>query len=345
MKTLTVTLICKDEEENLRRLLPTLTFADEIVVVDTGSTDGSVQIAKIYTDKVYFFAWRDDFSAARNYAIEKSCSDYVMWLDADDCVPVKTINSVLNWKNDSAENADFYYLKYRMGYNSDFWFWRERIIKRCKKCRFKGFIHEAVVPFGFTKRFDGEVIHTSSQNHASRNLNVYRKAIENKKKFSPRDKYYYARTLIENGMNNEALPVLRKFCYCKNAFSVDKAEAYKLIAKYYLSKLNVNIALKYLSKSVSVLLPDAETRCLLGDCFYVNNDCASAAEWYEFALTSKVQRGFVNDYFKAFYPLVQLSVCYFRMGETDKAKTFHLAAKSISPDNPAVLSNDKWFVT
>ena len=85
--TLSVCLIVKDEEQVLERCLScAAAFADEIVVVDTGSSDNTVEIAKQFTDKVYFFKWCDDFSAARNFAFEKAGCDLVMWLDADDVI-------------------------------------------------------------------------------------------------------------------------------------------------------------------------------------------------------------------------------------------------------------------
>ncbi|MDE7305797.1 MAG: glycosyltransferase family 2 protein, partial [Clostridia bacterium] len=85
--SLSVCLIVKDEQEVLARCLSCAKkFADEIVVVDTGSTDDTVKIAKSFTDKVFFFKWCDDFSAARNFAFEKAGCDLVMWLDADDII-------------------------------------------------------------------------------------------------------------------------------------------------------------------------------------------------------------------------------------------------------------------
>lgn len=57
---------------------------DEIVIVDTGSSDATKEIAARYTDRIYDFEWIDDFSAARNYAFEQATGDYLLWLDADD---------------------------------------------------------------------------------------------------------------------------------------------------------------------------------------------------------------------------------------------------------------------
>ena len=344
MKTLSVTLICKNEEDNLERLLPTLTFADEIVAVDTGSADNTVQVALDNNCKTYYFGWRDDFAAARNYAISKASSNYVMWLDADDAVPKATVKEIEKWKKDETECADVYFVKYRMGIRSDFWFYRERIIKRVPQCRFKGFIHEAITPFGQVKYLDNaEIIHTSHESHEKRNLEIYRKAIEKSRRSSLRDKYYYARTLVENGLFGEAEPLLTSFKSSKRAYLPDRTEACKMLAKRYIADGKVNKALKTLAYSVQILPPNPETCCLLGDCYFADGKYSYAAQWYEFAAASKVQSGFVNDYYKAFYPDIQLSVCYYRLGNYGKAQFYHRLAKSLNPAHPSIIANDKFF--
>ena len=95
MKTLSVTLIVKNEERVLKRLMDCLSFADEIVVVDTGSSDGTMEIARDYTDKVYRVEWQDDFSSARNFALSKATMQYVMWLDADDIVTPANVKKIV----------------------------------------------------------------------------------------------------------------------------------------------------------------------------------------------------------------------------------------------------------
>jgi GT2 family glycosyltransferase/2-polyprenyl-3-methyl-5-hydroxy-6-metoxy-1,4-benzoquinol methylase/tetratricopeptide (TPR) repeat protein len=83
--TVALTMIVKNEESNLPRLLASVEgLFDEIVVVDTGSTDRTVEIATAAGARVVEWAWRDDFAAARNVAIENATSDWCMWLDADD---------------------------------------------------------------------------------------------------------------------------------------------------------------------------------------------------------------------------------------------------------------------
>ena len=342
MKTLSVTIICKDEESNLARLLPKLNFANQIVVVDTGSSDDSVSVAKQYAD-VYFYGWRNDFAKARNYAISKATSDYVMWLDCDDDISPATITKIKRWISDDNQQQDCVYLKYRMGAASQFWFWRERIIRRGKQCRFKGFIHEAIVPFGQTHYLDCEVVHTSIEDHSKRNLAIYRSALDKGRRFTLRDKYYYARTLWENSLYADAVPILSRISVNSKAYVADRTSAYKLLARYYLKKSDYATALRYLSNSVALLPPDAETCCLFADAYYLSANYPCAVSWYEIALQTRFQLGFVNDYYKLLYPSIQLSVCWWRQGDVRKAKHYHNIAKSCDPTNAVVISNDKWF--
>ena len=85
MFTISLCMIVRDEEGTLRRCLDSVKeVVDEIIIVDTGSRDHTAEIAREFTEKVYEFQWIDDFSAARNYGLERATQDYCMWLDADD---------------------------------------------------------------------------------------------------------------------------------------------------------------------------------------------------------------------------------------------------------------------
>lgn len=82
---LSVAMIVKDEEHNIRRALESIKdIVDEIIVVDTGSTDKTPEIVKEYTDKLYFHEWKDDFSEARNYSLKFPTCEWVMIFDADE---------------------------------------------------------------------------------------------------------------------------------------------------------------------------------------------------------------------------------------------------------------------
>ncbi|TYZ24159.1 tetratricopeptide repeat-containing glycosyltransferase family 2 protein [Selenomonas ruminis] len=78
-------VIVKNEEKNIERWLKNVKkYSDEIIVVDTGSTDRTVEIVKKSKVKLYFFKWINDFSAAKNYAISKAKGNWIVFLDADE---------------------------------------------------------------------------------------------------------------------------------------------------------------------------------------------------------------------------------------------------------------------
>ena len=78
-------VIAKNEAENLPRWLKSAQgFADEMIVVDTGSSDETAAIAAKAGARVYSFQWRDDFSAAKNFALDLATGDWVVFTDADE---------------------------------------------------------------------------------------------------------------------------------------------------------------------------------------------------------------------------------------------------------------------
>lgn len=78
-------MIVKNEEEHLPRCLENIrNVVDEIIIVDTGSTDRTVEIAKSYGAKVYYFKWNNNFSEARNESLKYATKDWILILDADD---------------------------------------------------------------------------------------------------------------------------------------------------------------------------------------------------------------------------------------------------------------------
>lgn len=85
MIPISVCIITKNEEKNIEKCLaPLVPYGFEILVVDTGSTDRTKEIAARYTDKLYDFTWCDDFSAARNFSLSKASHNYVLVLDSDE---------------------------------------------------------------------------------------------------------------------------------------------------------------------------------------------------------------------------------------------------------------------
>ena len=131
MPTWSLCMIVKNEEAVLERCLNSAAaLADEIIVVDTGSTDATKEIAGRFTDRIYDFPWRDDFAAARNFSFSKAEGDYLMWLDADDVLPEASLRLLLEEK--ARLNADVILLPYETAFDETgkavFSFERERIL-------------------------------------------------------------------------------------------------------------------------------------------------------------------------------------------------------------------------
>lgn len=96
MIPLSVCIIGKNEEKHIEKCLAPLTsYGFEIVYVDTGSTDRTKELAAKYTDAVYDVAWTDDFSAARNFSLEKASHDYVLVLDCDEYLTELDLDGLL----------------------------------------------------------------------------------------------------------------------------------------------------------------------------------------------------------------------------------------------------------
>ena len=213
MKTISVCMIVKNEELVLERCLAgAKEFADEIIVVDTGSTDKTKEIALSFTDKVYDFEWVHDFAKARNYSLSKATCDYVMWLDADDTIPQETINKINELKQNMV--SDVYMLKYNTGFvgkKCTFSFYRERILKNCEQCYFTGAVHECITPFGQIEYLDVAIEHHKMVvANPDRNLDIFLKA-KRKRKLDAREQYYFAREYFDKKDYKASLKEFYKF--------------------------------------------------------------------------------------------------------------------------------------
>lgn len=88
--TISLCMIVKDEEQWLAQCLDSVkNLVTEIIVVDTGSTDATKEIAKKYNAKLFDFTWKDNFADARNFSISKATGDWILWLDADETIAKK----------------------------------------------------------------------------------------------------------------------------------------------------------------------------------------------------------------------------------------------------------------
>ncbi len=91
MTTISLCMITKNEAALIKDCLESVQdFVDEIIIVDTGSTDNTIEIARQFTDKIHDFKWNDDFSAARNESLKLAKGDWILVLDADEILPAES---------------------------------------------------------------------------------------------------------------------------------------------------------------------------------------------------------------------------------------------------------------
>lgn len=95
-------MIAKNEEKNIGKCLTHLkAIVDEQIVIDTGSTDNTVEIARNSGAKIYDLKWENDFSAARNFAISKAKGDWIIFLDCDEYFTDESIKNIKKCINES----------------------------------------------------------------------------------------------------------------------------------------------------------------------------------------------------------------------------------------------------
>lgn len=118
MKTLTLAIIGKNEEDILARGLDSIyDLADEIVYTDTGATDNSVEIAKSYGAKIYNFPWINNFGKALTFCHSKSTGDYTLMWDTDFVLDHDSREKLIQLKKDNFKNVDRVQIKWGLEYD------------------------------------------------------------------------------------------------------------------------------------------------------------------------------------------------------------------------------------
>jgi len=348
--SLSVCLIVKNEQPVIARCLSCVKkFADEIIVVDTGSTDATAEVAKKFTDKIYSYEWEDDFASARNFALGKASCEYVMWLDADDVVSDENADKIKNLVEN--QSFDMAFLQYAVAFDGEvptYVYYRERIFKRCKNYRFEGAVHEAVSPQGKIIYSDAQIWHKKlGSGEPLRNLRILQKRIALGICLNEREKFYYGRELLFNGMYRESIAVLEDFLN-GNGWVENKIEACINLYRAYLGIGDEKKAISALFGSFAFDIPRGEACCILGDYFARQNLVNCAIYWYQSALSGAnnlKNGGFVNLDYCGFIPNIQLCVLYDRFGDKIKANEYNEAAGKIKPHDKNYLANKQYFQT
>lgn len=227
MKTLSVAIIAKNEEALIARCLESVQDADQIVVVDTGSTDRTKEIASDHNAEVHEFAWIDDFSAARNEALKYCTGNYVLSIDCDEFLEeggIEKIRKIIEMGGNG-------YSVMMRSEGSGQVHRPVRLFKRIPEIRWIGRGHEAVnvqgvltdisITYGYSPAHD---------NDPDRMFRIMQKAAEEQP--NGRNLYYYARELYYRKRYDEAIENFQK-CVAVSTWPPEKADALLYIARCY----------------------------------------------------------------------------------------------------------------
>ncbi|HLV33337.1 MAG TPA: glycosyltransferase [Chitinispirillaceae bacterium] len=147
---LSVCMIVKNESANIQRSLQNLNgVADELVVVDTGSTDSTVETAKEFGAKIICDPWRQDFSWSRNISLQNATCQWILWLDADDSVPIESLDALNKLKKEKPDRVFSFIVRNEHPGNTGTEFFQARMFPNHPQIRFERSIHEQITPSAF----------------------------------------------------------------------------------------------------------------------------------------------------------------------------------------------------
>lgn len=322
-RTLAAAYIVRNEEDNLSRSLDSVVgLVDAVVVVDTGSTDKTVDIAKQWSQrnavplKMHYFEWCDDFAIAKNVAIEQVETSHFIWLDADDVVqdPVGLRNFF-----DTTE-YDVYHLWTDAGGR----FRRERIAPRTARWEFP--IHECLriggMPFVYT---DFVIDHRPSDpKHWIGSLERNRHILEIWLAREPKDNratFYLAETLRQQNEWPAAAELYRAHAERGTDFY-----EYVFLSAYQMSRYNLHVkewqeAAKWGLKAIHVDPFCREAYYVVGDAYFWMGWYQVAYAWFLAAhnIPRPDRSLWREDSIYDHLTVTQLSYCCERLGRIDEA--------------------------
>lgn len=334
MITVSLCMIVKNEERILTRCLDTIAdLVDEVIIVDTGSTDNTRQIAGKYTDKIYDFEWVHDFSAARNFAFSKASCDYIYSADADEVLNEENRQKFMQLKQTllpEIEIVQMYYgnqLSFGTIYNFDKEY-RPKLFKRLRGFEWIEPIHETIrtTPVIFDSEI--EITHLPEQNHAPRDLAAFQRILQQEGELSTRLHNLYAKELFVSGTDEDFLAA--EDFFTESALNAEHSleqmkEAACVVARAARLRKDTAKFYKFAMKDVASE-GCSEICCELGHYYQEEGDYNEAAVWFYNAAYETT--GILNVHCMKEIPLYALAACYTALGMMQQAKEYEQLAKS-----------------
>lgn len=347
MVTISLCMIVKNEEDVLERCLQSVAgLVDEINIVDTGSTDRTVEIAKKFTDRVFFYEWTGKFKDARNESFKYATKDYTFYMDADDVLleaDQKKFASLKASLDPATDSVTMFYQAVDEYDNVTIQYRRNRLLKTSRNFQWEGDCHNYIQVSGKILNADVAITHKKSSHAVGRNLSIYQSKIANGDMFTPRDYFYYANELRENGHYKEAIENYTKNLEQEDGWIEDKvyaciyrADCYRLTGSFE-KELTSLFASFAFSKT-----PRAEACSRIGYHFQVKRDYHAAIYWYKMAASLEPDPDRMSFSFPAYYtwyPHLQLCVCYYNLQDFKQSYAHNEIARQYRPQDERILFN------
>ena len=186
--TVSVCMIVKNEEKVLARCMDSLKgLYEELIIVDTGSTDSTKEIAAGYTDKIYDFTWTGSFADARNFSFSKATMEYIYTADADEILNEENRQKFLKLKQCLLPGIDIVQMIYtnQLEFNTTYNYdeeLRPKLYKRLRTFEWVEPLHEQVRLEPVVYDSEIKIIHAPENNHSKRDFSCYKKLIESGEK-------------------------------------------------------------------------------------------------------------------------------------------------------------------
>lgn len=206
METISAVIITRNEEENIAACLDSVAWVDEIVIVDSGSTDRTEEICRRYTDRFYFRAW-DGYTSQRNAAHDLAASDWILSLDADERITPQLADEIRAVLAESPPDVHGYDLPYKVYYR-DKWlrhggFYPEKHLRLFRRGRGRygdRIVHEAMTVDGRTRTLTHHVEH-----YTYRSVSDYLERMERYSSLSAEEYHRQGRTTGPSRMAGHAV--------------------------------------------------------------------------------------------------------------------------------------------
>lgn len=286
MITISLCMIVKNEESTLKRCLDSIAdLMDEIIIIDTGSTDNTKKIASQYTSKIYDYEWINDFADARNYSFSKATMDYIYVPDADEVLDNINHERFLNLKKHLLPEIEMVQMKYITVSNNTVLNskkeYRPKLFKRLRSFTWIDPIHETVRLNPVVYDSDIEILHMPIGSHGKRDFGIFLDAYNKNGILSSRISKMYAKELLKVG-SIEDLDAAKPFFisqWNKDPSSESGKEAACVLSRHARLIQNGNELFKYALRDM-LETPCSEICYDLGEYYYAAKDYDEAIIWF-----------------------------------------------------------------